>query len=243
MLQFSTQHHKWLCHQRKQGEREKERKKRNKKAWIFPHLGFRCCLQLLVNSFYHFSPPPPTPERVGTTRGKARLCHVVYKRWRRGIQNNRTGGAAALTEGCGRKTKWRRKEMEGLVYLHSSLRPERRRCESSSGIFRAELTMKMWDLFFFFESLFLASNLSSEAGAPTASSRPASSPLHRVFFFFLEIDRQGLRDSSLGTQTLGSSRKNRKGAIDFPFAELATILLPFCSIFCLSLMAFWGFIR
>lgn len=33
--------------------------------------------------------------------------------------------------------------MEGLVYLHSSLRPERRRCESSSGIFRAELTMKM----------------------------------------------------------------------------------------------------
>lgn len=35
---------------------------------------------------------PPTLERVGTTRGKARLCHVVYKSWRRGSQNNRMEG-------------------------------------------------------------------------------------------------------------------------------------------------------
>lgn len=122
--QFTTRHQECLCLQRT-GELE-----------FFPCLGFCCCLQIHVNSFYYFS--LPTLERARTTRGKARLCHVVDKR--RGIQNNGLGwGGGALREGCGKKTKWR-----GL-YLHSSLRPERRRCEAraNASIFGAELTAEM----------------------------------------------------------------------------------------------------
>lgn len=130
----------------------------------------------------------------------------------------------------------KRKEWRGL-YLHSSLRPERRRCEAKANrsIFRAELTEEMWDVYDFLSHCFLpwTSPQRGGGGELRAVGAPPHAPPQLLYtLVFSEIGRRGLGDAS---QMLGSSINNRKRAIDLSFAELATILFPF--LFCLLSLA------
>lgn len=149
-----------------------------KKAWIFPSLEFHCCLQLVVNSFLSFLPLPL--ERVGTTRGKARLCRV-YKRWRRGIENNGMRGGAF--EGREKQSgKERERKKKGWVCI--CIAPwDRRGGDVRRRRTRVFLELnwqrEMWDIYDFLSHCFLPPNLSSEAGG---RARPTSAPLHLFFF-------------------------------------------------------------
>lgn len=122
--------------------------------------------------------------------------------------------------------KWR-----GL-YLHSSLRPERRR--RRTGVFLELNWQRKCEMFMiFWVTASCLEPLLRGVGGSSGQLEPPHAPpqlLHTLFFS--EIGRRGVRDAS---QMLGSYINNRKRAIDLSFAELATILFPF--LFCLSSLA------